>query len=93
MLRHWPYVESLPAPEQLRTPLYFTDDELRLLEGTNLLGAAQDRRKQWEEESGVVRDALKEVELTRWVRLVVLSDHPAGQTNSCLQSSKTLGFD
>jgi hypothetical protein len=54
----------LPSAEQLRTPLYFSEEELGLLEGTNLLGAVLDRRREWEEESVAIREVLKEYDLT-----------------------------
>lgn len=42
--RHAPYIDMLPAPSALRTPLYFTDAELNAFRGTALHGATLDRR-------------------------------------------------
>lgn len=55
-LKHRPYIDSLPPPTELVTPLHFTPAELALLNGTNLLGATLDRRKEWENEWREVRD-------------------------------------
>ncbi|RDB19824.1 Ribosomal lysine N-methyltransferase set10 [Hypsizygus marmoreus] len=60
-LAHYAYVKTLPAPEKLRTPLHFTQLELKMVEGTNLYGAALDRerewRREWNECYAVVSDA------------------------------------
>ena len=49
---HLPYLQTLPTPDALRSPLHFNQDELLLLRGTNLYGATLDRRKarelEWE---------------------------------------------
>lgn len=55
-LKHRAYIDSLPEPSELLTPLHFTAAELALLNGTNLLGATLDRRKEWESEWREVRD-------------------------------------
>ncbi|KAH9983192.1 hypothetical protein BJV74DRAFT_851425 [Russula compacta] len=49
-LIHAPYLDTLPSPSQLRTPLHFTGEELSALRGTNLYGATIDRRQVWEAE-------------------------------------------
>lgn len=49
-LIHGPYLDTLPSPSQLRTPLHFTGEELDALRGTNLYGATNDRRQVWEAE-------------------------------------------
>jgi hypothetical protein len=49
-LIHAPYLDTLPSPDQLRTPLHFTSAELDALRGTNLHGATIDRRRVWEAE-------------------------------------------
>ncbi|THH16441.1 hypothetical protein EW146_g4197 [Bondarzewia mesenterica] len=49
-LSHAPYLNTLPPPEQLRTPLHFTPTELEALKGTNLHGATLDRRIEWRKE-------------------------------------------
>lgn len=69
--REWPrslvhktYLASLPPASNLSTPLYFTESELQLLSGSNLLGAVEDRRKEWSAESAALRSVLKEDGLT-----------------------------
>jgi len=57
-LAHGPYVDSLPPASSLLTPLQFTPPELEFLRGTNLAGAVEDRRREWQTESEVVRDVL-----------------------------------
>ncbi|KAI0050238.1 SET domain-containing protein [Auriscalpium vulgare] len=49
-LAHLPYLNTLPAPSQLCTPLHFAAAELNALKGTNLYGATLDRRREWEAE-------------------------------------------
>ena len=50
MLKHGPYLRTLPSPDKLRTPLHFTDPELASFRGSNLFGATLDRKGQWEGE-------------------------------------------
>lgn len=59
-LKHRAYVASLPAPDSLRTPLYWNEDELSLLISTNLLLATESRRQEWREEFDVVAAASQE---------------------------------
>lgn len=47
---HDPYISALPKPKDMRTPVYFTYDERRLLAGTNLEGAVNDRENGWRNE-------------------------------------------
>ncbi|TFY66560.1 hypothetical protein EVG20_g4534 [Dentipellis fragilis] len=47
---HTPYLDTLPLPDQLRTPLHFTPAEIEALKGTNLHGATLERRLNWETE-------------------------------------------
>lgn len=61
-LNHLPYIDTLPPPSTLLTPLHFTTAELALLKGTNMLGACLDRRKEWEHEWRQVRDIFVEVD-------------------------------
>ena len=63
-LRHAVYLQSLPTDDELRTPLYYAEEEKELLRGTNLFGATEDRIREWKEESKVVRTTLKEDGLT-----------------------------
>jgi hypothetical protein len=68
-LKHADYIKSLPTAADLFTPLFFSPAELALLNGTNLLGAVQDRRKEWQAESAAVREVLAEEGLTWYVLL------------------------
>lgn len=63
-LRHMTYIRSLPSSSDLTTPLYFTESELGLVRGTNLFGAIEDRRTEWQEEWKAVKQVLKEDGLT-----------------------------
>lgn len=58
-LAHRPYVDILPAPSKLRTPLHFTQAELDLFRGTNLWGATLDRQRSWEAEWEDCREFLE----------------------------------
>ncbi|KAI9068836.1 SET domain-containing protein [Trametes sanguinea] len=49
-LQHGPYINMLPSPEKLRTPLHFSPAELEAFRGSNLFGATLDRRRDWEAE-------------------------------------------
>jgi N-lysine methyltransferase SETD6 len=51
-----PYFECLPC--QFTTPPYFTEDELTVLEGTNLSHAWKDHISLWMEEYGRVKKVL-----------------------------------
>ncbi|KAI0632805.1 SET domain-containing protein [Trametes polyzona] len=50
VLKHGPYIDTLPSPDKLRTPLHFTPAELDVFRGSNLYGATLDRRRDWETE-------------------------------------------
>ncbi|TFK92891.1 SET domain-containing protein [Polyporus arcularius HHB13444] len=50
ILKHGPYIATLPSPDRLRTPLHFSDAELKAFQGSNLYGATLDRRRDWEAE-------------------------------------------
>src|ERR1700730_9139603 len=41
-LIHSPYLDTLPSPTHLRTPLHFTKEETDALRGTNVYGATLD---------------------------------------------------
>lgn len=58
-LQHYVYVESLPKKEEMRTPAYFSAKEMDLLIGTNLFGAANDRKDGWKDEFKGVKSKLK----------------------------------
>ncbi|KAG1820129.1 hypothetical protein EV424DRAFT_1322967, partial [Suillus variegatus] len=50
VLRHLPYLKSLPPPDALLTPLQFTPSELEAFQGTNIYGATHDRQECWSTE-------------------------------------------
>ncbi|KZV95775.1 SET domain-containing protein [Exidia glandulosa HHB12029] len=50
VLKHAPYVDSLPDRSLLRTPLHFTPEERQLLTGTNMVAATAEREQAWREE-------------------------------------------
>lgn len=60
VLKHAPYIASLPAPDKLRASVYFTPSELSAFKGTNLYGATTDRlstlREEWSECQLVLTD-------------------------------------
>ncbi|OCF32850.1 cytoplasmic protein [Kwoniella heveanensis BCC8398] len=70
-LKHKIYLESLPSPPDLTTPMYFTDSELNLLQGSNLLGAVEYRKREWKAEQEAVWSVLKEDGLTWWRYLAI----------------------
>ncbi|KAI0651349.1 SET domain-containing protein [Trametes meyenii] len=49
-LRHRAYIDTLPSPERLRTPLHFSAVELAAFRGSNLYGATGDRLHEWQAE-------------------------------------------
>ncbi|WWC86058.1 uncharacterized protein L201_000929 [Kwoniella dendrophila CBS 6074] len=73
-LAHLIYLESLPPPSTLTTPLYFSTSELQLLKGSTLYGAVQARKEEWKAESDVVRKVLKEDGLT-WERYLATATY------------------
>ncbi|KAG1865954.1 hypothetical protein F4604DRAFT_1779578 [Suillus subluteus] len=50
VLRHLPYLKSLPPADALLTPLQFTSSELEAFRGTNIYGATLDRQESWSAE-------------------------------------------
>ncbi|KAI0668916.1 hypothetical protein C8Q78DRAFT_954903, partial [Trametes maxima] len=49
-LRHGAYIDTLPSPERLRTPLHFSAVELAAFRASNLYGATGDRLREWQAE-------------------------------------------
>ena len=49
-MRHRSYVDILPKTSALRTPLYFTSEEMDLFKGTNVYAASIEQKLNWEEE-------------------------------------------
>jgi len=76
-LLHTAYVDSLPPREALRTPLHFNDSERKLLLGTNMAIALNERETQWKEAAQRVQVALADVErakgITWFVAIVLIS--------------------
>lgn len=58
-LRHGPYVDALPAEDDMRTPLFWSDVEVDFLRGTNLHGATLDRKREWDAECGEIQTWLE----------------------------------
>lgn len=52
----------LPTPAKLLTPLYFTEAELSLLEGSNLYPATLKRRQEWQAEWSLCAEGLSSVD-------------------------------
>ncbi|KAG1764084.1 hypothetical protein EV702DRAFT_919724, partial [Suillus placidus] len=63
VLRHLPYLKSLPPPDALLTPLQFTPSELKAFRGTNLYGASRDRQECWSAEWNKCRTFIHAVNL------------------------------
>ncbi|KAG8742532.1 hypothetical protein FRC10_001299 [Ceratobasidium sp. 414] len=49
-LKHQPYLNMLPPPSTLLTPLYFDKRELDMVKGSNLYHATLQRRQEWQTE-------------------------------------------
>ncbi|KAF8602390.1 SET domain-containing protein [Ceratobasidium sp. AG-I] len=60
--RHEPYLNMLPAPAELLTPLYFSEVELSLLEGSNLHPATLKRRQEWQAEWSQCTEGLSAID-------------------------------
>ncbi|KDQ54521.1 hypothetical protein JAAARDRAFT_38195 [Jaapia argillacea MUCL 33604] len=60
-LNHLPYLNTLPSPSKLLTPLHFTENELEAFKGTNLYGATLDRRREWQEQWEVCKVVIDSV--------------------------------
>jgi hypothetical protein len=50
VFQHKPYLDMLPPSDMLLTTMYFTQEELNLLRGSNLYQATATRRQEWETE-------------------------------------------
>ncbi|BEJ12274.1 hypothetical protein CspHIS471_0207340 [Cutaneotrichosporon sp. HIS471] len=69
VLKHRPYVETLPTPS---TPHTWTEAERGLLKGTNLVGAVEKQEREWRAEAETLRTVLKEEGFT-WERYAALN--------------------
>ncbi|WRT63968.1 uncharacterized protein IL334_000895 [Kwoniella shivajii] len=78
-LSHLIYLDSLPQPSSLTTPLYFSPCELELLKGSTLHGAVEARKNEWKAECEVVRGAIREDGLT-WDRYLVISTYMSSRS-------------
>lgn len=47
---HQPYTIPLPSEEQLLVPAFWSEEELGLIDGTNLYHAARAQTDEWERE-------------------------------------------
>jgi len=54
-----PYISCLPKEDQLGTPLYFSQEDLDWLRGTNIYAAVDQRRVMWEQEWKAGCDVLR----------------------------------
>lgn len=59
-LSHFEYLDTLPSPDKLRTPLHFTSHELEIFKGTNLYGATLDREAEWKKEWEQCRELIRQ---------------------------------
>ncbi|KAM6496094.1 SET domain protein [Amanita muscaria] len=78
-LSHYEYVEMLPPPETLRTPLQFTPSELEAFRGTNLYGATLDRWREWQAEYAECFEAVSKTNAD-WAELFTWERYLTGAT-------------
>ncbi|OJT10951.1 Ribosomal lysine N-methyltransferase set10 [Trametes pubescens] len=97
VLRHGPYLDTLPSPERLMTPLHFTPNELEAFKGSNLYGATLDRRRDWEAEWAQCRDVVAAANPTwgeafTWDRYLTTSTYLSSRAfpSTVLSSTPTL---
>ncbi|KZT24935.1 hypothetical protein NEOLEDRAFT_379281 [Neolentinus lepideus HHB14362 ss-1] len=95
--RHFPYLNMLPSPATLQTPLHFSDSELQSFRGPNLYGATLDRKRQWDDEWQRCRNIVKTVNLDwavgfTWARYLTSSTYLSSRaiTTPVLSRSPTL---
>lgn len=55
---HTKYIDALPSPESLRTPLFWTEVERALLQGTNLAGTVRDQEAERRLEYGKIKEVI-----------------------------------
>ncbi|KAK3072093.1 hypothetical protein LTS18_014710, partial [Coniosporium uncinatum] len=65
------YIDALPKEGEMGTPLWWRDEEMGWLKGTNLGGAVEGRRAAWREVWGKGVERLREVEEGKGEGLVV----------------------
>jgi len=58
------YIASLPRQDVMTTPLWFSDDDLKCLAGTNLADAAQERKQELQKELSHARSVMADVGLS-----------------------------
>ncbi|KAF8914232.1 hypothetical protein CPB84DRAFT_1758768, partial [Gymnopilus junonius] len=97
VLAHFPYLDTLPPSEKLRTPLHFSPPELDLFRGTNLYGATADRERDWENEWAQCLSALKQLntpwnELFTWDKYLTAATYLSSRAfpSSLLSKTPTL---
>lgn len=59
-----PYIACLPEPETMNTPIWFTDEDVKYLEGTNLLQATKARQQGLREQWAHAQSVMNEVGVT-----------------------------
>ncbi|KAF2465421.1 SET domain-containing protein [Lindgomyces ingoldianus] len=58
---HWfPYIACLPSPAEMNTPVWFSEEDLKYLEGTNLVQATSEKHILWQNEWREALSTLKE---------------------------------
>ncbi|KAG8746111.1 hypothetical protein FRC12_014365 [Ceratobasidium sp. 428] len=94
--RHQPYLNMLPPPSKLLTPLYFNQDELGMLEGSNLHPATLRRLQEWQTEWEQCLEALRLVDvelapLFTWERYLAAATYLSSRAfpSTLLSSSPT----
>ncbi|KAF8969398.1 hypothetical protein BDZ97DRAFT_1902516 [Flammula alnicola] len=96
-LLHARYLDTLPAPDKLRTPLHFSPAELELFKGTNLYGATMDREWEWRKEWNQCNEIVAQVntflgELFTWDRYLTAATYVSSRAfpSSLLSPTPTL---
>jgi hypothetical protein len=59
-----PYIACLPEPETMNTPIWFTDEDMEYLKGTNLLQASKDRQQGLSEQWAHAQSVMNQVGVT-----------------------------
>ena len=77
----WPYIQTLPGVgciDDLKTPMWFTKEDLKWIECTNLAKAAMARKRAWQQEYEDAKKLLKESRdspnLDTWTWFVLQSE-------------------
>lgn len=63
LLGHIEYIRMMPRPEQMLTPLWWTEVERELLKGSNLGPASDVREQEWKHEHAAFLAALRDISI------------------------------